>query len=364
MFRSVPFLAALIGFSSPSFAAEAIQTDWVKQCAKTTSTTRCVTISHVSEVGGKLDVAVALVATPDASKDYIRIAAPLGLQLVHGLRLVMDDDKSVYKFHHCRSEGCVANIVDLKIAEKMRKAKELSVQMIKSDGSVLSAKFSMANFKTAESNKLVSLKTKGGSEQDKMDFDVFLGDPPKSTTTEEFTVPLAFSGWSKFCNEKACFVGMDGKLSTGGNMIGAVLIEPKDNNDKKRILRITLPLKFYLPKKPQLSIDGFSPLTSDFVICFNNGCMIDFDEASLLNALKSSKEMSITATTTQGDAWRAVIPLSSFSKAYDGPSVTEEAVKETVKKQTEQVKRSGKRLERWKGPKMTLYVSKGFAPEP
>ncbi|MCW0217849.1 MAG: invasion associated locus B family protein, partial [Prosthecobacter sp.] len=225
-------------------------------------------MSRVSETGGKLETTVALVATPNASNDYIRVLAPLGLQLVHGIRLIIDDEKIVHKMHHCRAEGCVANVVDLKIAEKMRRAKDLTVQMIKADGSPLSVKFSMNNFKAVEANKLVSLKTREGIDQDKIDFDVFLSDPPKSTVTEPITVPLAMQGWAKSCVDKVCFTGMDGSIGTGQPLIAAVFIEPE--GDKKRLLRITFPLKMYFGKKPEFTIEGFTPLTAEYVICFKN----------------------------------------------------------------------------------------------
>lgn len=339
---------------------------WEKQCAKTKSS-RCAVIAKFSPstVFDKVDARIALISNAGPNPEYVRVLLPLGAQLKHGTRLLINDEKPILaQFHHCRADGCVANFLDKEIPTKFRSAKSLGIQFIDVNGRPVTISFPMADFKAADELKLVSLKSGGGSADDQINYRAFLAGAKPSSTTHDFTVDLATGVWRRFCRGNVCFIGIDGRLGNGQTMIAAVVIDSDAAGAKKRTLRITLPLEIYLGTKPQLSLSDYTPIVSDYAVCLSNGCMIDFDVGDqLIDAMKLSKDFTVTVTATTGDVWKGGFALSGFGKALDGPGDTDEAGKLEGEKHAEKIKKSGRRLERWRGPKTTFRVTKGYAPE-
>jgi len=96
---------------------------------------------------------------------------------------------------------------------------------------------------------------------------------------------LIFSPWTKFClkgqeanAKQVCFTGKDGRVESGMPVVAAVLIEPE--GEPRKILRVTLPLGMSIQPGTRVIVDQGQPMTGPYVICFNNGCMADY-EASL-----------------------------------------------------------------------------------
>ena len=93
---------------------------------------------------------------------------------------------------------------------------------------------------------------------------------------------LIFSPWTKFClkgqeanAKQVCFTGKDGRVESGMPVVAAVLIEPE--NEPKKVLRVTLPLGMSLQPGTRVIVDNGQPMTGPYVICFNNGCMADYE---------------------------------------------------------------------------------------
>jgi invasion protein IalB len=133
---------------------------------------------------------------------------------------------------------------------------------------------------------------------------------------------LVFSPWTKFClknqEANACFTGKDGRVESGQPVVAAVLIEP--DGQPRKILRITLPLGMSLQPGTRAIIDQGQPMTAPYVICFNNGCMADYEASQeLINNLKKGQGLVIQGINGAGQAISLVLPLNDFAKAYDGP---------------------------------------------
>ena len=77
-----------------------------------------------------------------------------------------------------------------------------------------------------------------------------------------------------------CFTGKDGRVESGQPVVAAVLIEP--DGEPRKILRITLPLGMSLQPGTRVIIDQGQPMTAPYVICFNNGCMADYEASQAL----------------------------------------------------------------------------------
>ena len=136
---------------------------------------------------------------------------------------------------------------------------------------------------------------------------------------------LIFSPWTKFClkgqeanAKQVCFTGKDGRVESGMPVVAAVLIEPEA--DPKKILRVTLPLGMSLGPGTRVIVDQGQPMTGPYVICFNNGCMADFEaSAELIAKLKKGQGLVVQGINGAGQAISLQLPLGDFAKAYDGP---------------------------------------------
>jgi invasion protein IalB len=136
---------------------------------------------------------------------------------------------------------------------------------------------------------------------------------------------LIFSPWTKFClkgqeagAKQVCFTGKDGRVESGMPVVAAVLIEPE--NEPKKILRVTLPLGMSLGPGTRVIVDQGQPMTGPYVICFNNGCMADFEaSAELIAKLKKGQGLVVQGINGAGQAISLQLPLGDFAKAYDGP---------------------------------------------
>jgi invasion protein IalB len=156
---------------------------------------------------------------------------------------------------------------------------------------------------------------------------------------------LIFSPWTKFClkapqanSKQVCFTGKDGRVESGIPVVAAVLIEPE--NEPKKMLRVTLPLGVSLQPGTRVIVDNGQPMNGLYVICFNYGCVADYEaSAELIEKLKKGKELVIQAVNGAGQPITLVVPLADFAKAYDGPPTDPKVVEERQKKLQEELQR-------------------------
>jgi len=136
---------------------------------------------------------------------------------------------------------------------------------------------------------------------------------------------LIFSPWTKFClkgqeanAKQVCFTGKDGRVESGMPVVAAVLIEPE--SEPKKILRVTLPLGMSIQPGTRVIVDQGQPMTGPYVICFQNGCMADYEASGeLIGKLKRGQGLVVQGINGSGQPISLVLPLNDFAKAYDGP---------------------------------------------
>jgi invasion protein IalB len=166
---------------------------------------------------------------------------------------------------------------------------------------------------------------------------------------------LVFSPWTKFClkgqeanAKQVCFTGKDGRVETGQPVVAAVLIEP--DGEPRKILRITLPLGMSIQPGTRAIVDQGQPMTAPYVICFNNGCMADYEASGeLILKLKSGKGLTVQGINGAGQPISLVLPLGDFAKAYDGaptdPKVFEEQQNKLQNELARRAEEARKKLE-------------------
>jgi invasion protein IalB len=168
-------------------------------------------------------------------------------------------------------------------------------------------------------------------------------------------VQLIYSPWTKFClkgqdtnAKQVCFTGKDGRIESGQPVVAAVIIEPE--GEPKKVLRVTLPLGMQLVHGTRVIIDSNQPQQSPYVICFQNGCMSDYDaSAEVLGNMKKGQNLIIQAINANGQPLTLPLPLADFGKAYDGPPTDPKVFEEQQKKLQEELQKRAeearKRLE-------------------
>jgi invasion protein IalB len=158
-------------------------------------------------------------------------------------------------------------------------------------------------------------------------------------------VQLIYAPWTKFClkgqdanAKQVCFTGKDGRIESGQPVIAAVIIEPE--GEPKKILRVTLPLGMQLIHGTRVIVDANAPMQSPYVICFQNGCMSDYDVTpELLANMKKGQNLVIQAINSNGAPLTLPLPLAEFAKAYDGPPTDPKVFEETQKKLQEELQK-------------------------
>jgi invasion protein IalB len=178
------------------------------------------------------------------------------------------------------------------------------------------------------------------------------GAPAAAAQPPEQQIPqLIYAPWTKFClkgqdanAKQVCFTGKDGRIESGQPVIAAVIIEPE--GEPKKILRVTLPLGMQLIHGTRVIVDSNPPLQSPYVICFQNGCMSDYDVTSeLLANMKKGQNLVVQAINSNGQPLTLALPLqeketgSSFAKAYDGPATDPKVFEENQKKLQEELQK-------------------------
>ena len=150
---------------------------------------------------------------------------------------------------------------------------------------------------------------------------------------------LIYAPWTKFClkgqdanAKEVCFTGKDGRIESGQPVVAAVIIEPQ--GEPKKILRVTLPLGMQLVHGTRIIIDQNAPAQAAYVICFQNGCMSDYEATpEVISNLKKGQSLVVQAINSNGAPLTLALPLSGeFAKAYDGPPTDPKQFEETQKK--------------------------------
>ncbi|UPK00357.1 invasion associated locus B family protein [Bradyrhizobium sp. 170] len=172
------------------------------------------------------------------------------------------------------------------------------------------------------------------------------GAPPAAAQPQEQQVQLIYAPWTKFClkgqeagAKQVCFTGKDGRIESGQPVIAAVIIEPE--GEPKKLLRVTLPLGMQLVHGTRIIVDSNAPMQGPYVICFQNGCMSDYEATpELIASMKKGQNLVVQAINSNGAPLTLPLPLAGeFAKAYDGPPTDPKQFEENQKKLQEELQK-------------------------
>jgi invasion protein IalB len=323
---------------SPGKPAEQVQftySAWTKSCTREADINGqqiCFTIKTGRIASGQLAVAAMLVEREGESRKTFRVLLPLGMQIVHGTRIIVDAGKPTQaSYLFCLPDGCVSDYqATPEFVDSLRKGTNLIVQAINSNGKPVALPLPVGDFDPAFSGKPTDWNSFDGQQKTILTSLFRIRDERgQALTTSSLFFPLP---WTKFCQKgkeadakQVCFTGREGRTELGQPVIAVVVIEPEGG--AKKILRVTLPLGMKIAAGIRVSVDDATAAQSSYVICLIHGCMADYDfTPGLLASLRNGRSLAVQAVENTGRAVSVALPLDDFSRGYDGPPTDRKAL--------------------------------------
>jgi invasion protein IalB len=155
LFALIPMLARLAGAANSASQTVDItyNAPWTKYCqmGKDATAQKVCFTSKSGRLKSGMPVVSAAIIEPEGKPGILRVTLPLGMQLVHGTRIIVDNNapqQSPYVV--CFKNGCMS---DYKMAPEniaaIRQGQTLVVQAINSNGAPLTLPLPLADFATA-----------------------------------------------------------------------------------------------------------------------------------------------------------------------------------------------------------------------
>jgi len=126
---------------------------WMKVCGKgkDTSGKKVCVVTKDGRLENGMPVAIVQLFEPEGQPKVLRVTVPLGMQLQHGTRVIIDQGQPVNEpYKICFPVGCMSDypVTDDMIA-KMKKGKQITVQAINLQGTPISLPLPLADFAKA-----------------------------------------------------------------------------------------------------------------------------------------------------------------------------------------------------------------------
>src|SRR5208282_6303516 len=131
-----------------------IYSPWTKFCLKgqeANAKNVCFTGKDARIESGMPVVAAVLIEPEGEPKKILRVTLPLGMQLVHGTRVIIDQNQPLTApYVICFTNGCMADYeANAEMVAKLKKGQDLAVQAINSTGQPISLVLPLADFAKA-----------------------------------------------------------------------------------------------------------------------------------------------------------------------------------------------------------------------
>jgi invasion protein IalB len=129
---------------------------WIKICNKpnggdANAKPVCVTAKDGRLENGMPVAAVALIEPQGETRKLMRITVPLGMQIQHGTRVIIDQDQpATAPYFICFPNGCMADYeANAEMVTRLKKGKTLTVQAINMQGQPISLPLPLSDFAKA-----------------------------------------------------------------------------------------------------------------------------------------------------------------------------------------------------------------------
>src|SRR5262245_11654024 len=131
-----------------------IYSPWTKFCLKGQEANArqvCFTGKDARLESGMPVVAAVLIEPENEPKKVLRVTLPLGMQIVHGTRIIIDQGQPAQgPYVICFTNGCMADYdASVDMINRLKKGQQLAVQAINSNGQPISLNLPLSDFAKA-----------------------------------------------------------------------------------------------------------------------------------------------------------------------------------------------------------------------
>ena len=152
---------------------------------------------------------------------------------------------------------------------------------------------------------------------------------------------VAQDAWVKLCmnnqqtgGKQICLVNHEGLEPNTGMVLIAAAVRKAEGEEKQQLLiRVPTAYALVMPAGVQLRIDEQEPIQLQYSICFPTSCQVQMELTdALYKKMRAGKQMVVAAMNIQQKTMGFPVPLTGFSKAYDGPPVDNQKYEEQRRK--------------------------------
>lgn len=138
------------------------------------------------------------------------------------------------------------------------------------------------------------------------------------------------TAWVKLCmkneqtqNKQVCLINHEGLEPNTGMVLVAAAVRTIEGDDKQHLLvRLPTAYSLVIPAGVQIKIDDKQPLSLQYAVCFPTSCQVQTEiSQEMFDNLRKGKQMVVAAVNMQQKTMAFPVPLSGFSKAFDGQPV-------------------------------------------
>jgi invasion protein IalB len=138
------------------------------------------------------------------------------------------------------------------------------------------------------------------------------------------------SAWVKLClkneqtgNKQVCLVNHEGLEPNTGMVLVAAAVRSIEGDDKQHLLvRLPTAYSLVMPAGVQIKIDDGEPVQLQYAVCFPTSCQVQMElSKEMFEKMRKGKQMVVAAMNMQQKAMAFPVPLTGFSKTFDGPPV-------------------------------------------
>ena len=152
--QAPPAGAPAAGAQPPDQQVQLIYAPWTKFCLKGQDANAkqvCFTGKDGRIESGQPVIAAVIIEPEGEPKKILRVTLPLGMQLVHGTRVIVDSNAPMQSpYVICFANGCMSDYeVTPELLANMKKGQNLVVQAINSNGAPLTLPLPLAEFAKA-----------------------------------------------------------------------------------------------------------------------------------------------------------------------------------------------------------------------
>ena len=154
--------------------------------------------------------------------------------------------------------------------------------------------------------------------------------PAAPTAGAAGTAAVTEDAWVKLCmkneqtaNKEICLINHEGLEPNTGMVLIAAAVRKAEGDEKQQLLvRVPTAYALVMPAGVQIKIDEGQPIQLQYSICFPTSCQVQMEMTpELFDQMRKGKQMVVAAMNIQQKTMGFPVPLSGFSKAYDGPPV-------------------------------------------